>query len=72
MAHLVNLGDRAGADPSGYATGDGWGIIVAGWQDRRLENYAVGLEIWCAGGAYNWAPEIPSDVAIARAIPGQM
>jgi hypothetical protein len=37
------------------------GITVAGWQGlagqaRSRKNYAVGLEISCPGGAYNWAP----------------
>jgi hypothetical protein len=37
-AILVDLGDCA--DRSGCATGDGWGIIVAGWQKirRRARN----------------------------------
>jgi hypothetical protein len=33
------------------------------------KNYAVGLEIRCRGGAYYWAPEIPSEVGLAGAIP---
>ena len=29
------------------------------------KNYAVGLEISCPGGAYHWAPEIPSHNRLA-------
>ena len=30
------------------------------------KNYAVGLEISCPGGAYYWAPEIPSSETASR------
>jgi hypothetical protein len=35
------------------------------------KNYAVGLEMSCPGGAYHWAPEIPSTQTIAGARPGK-
>ncbi len=35
------------------------------------KNYAVGLEMSCPGGAYHWAPEIPSAKTIAGALPGK-
>lgn len=38
-------------------------------RDMPLEgtkSYAVGLEMSCPGGAYDWAPEIPSDKRISR------
>jgi hypothetical protein len=37
----------------------------------RKKSYAVGLEISCPGGVYNWAPEIPSPHTIAAAVPGK-
>ena len=40
-----------------------------GRQTRPQKNYAVGLEIPCRGGAFYWAPEIPSEVGLAGAIP---
>jgi hypothetical protein len=36
-----------------------------------LKKYAVGLEISCPGGAYHWAPEIPSKNSIAGGIPSK-
>jgi hypothetical protein len=33
------------------------------------KNYAVGLEISCPGGAYAWAPKIPSAANLAGAVP---
>ena len=35
------------------------------------KNYAVGLEKSCPGGAYYWAPEIPSATTIAAAMPAK-
>jgi hypothetical protein len=65
---------NAGADRSGSATGSGRGVTVAGWQSRAgqassQKNYAVGLEMSCPGGAYGWAPEIPSEARLAGAMP---
>jgi hypothetical protein len=64
----------AGAARSGSATGGGWGFAVTGWQSRAGQasspkNNAVGLEMSCPGGAYNWAPEIPSRGTLAGAMP---
>jgi hypothetical protein len=38
---------------------------------RATKNYAVGLENSCPGGAYHWAPEIPSTWRIAGVTPGK-
>jgi hypothetical protein len=38
----------------------------ASWSTK---SYAVGLEMSCPGGAYHWAPEIPSTRTIAGATP---
>jgi hypothetical protein len=62
------------SERSGSATGRGWGFTVAGWQSRAGQasspkNYAVGLEMSCPGGAYDWAPEIPSGARLAGAMP---
>src|SRR5450755_2491948 len=35
------------------------------------KNYAVGLEMSCPGGAYHWAPEIPSVRTIAGPKPSK-
>jgi hypothetical protein len=61
--------NRRRPDRSGSATGNGWRVTVAGWlgrarQARSRKNYAVGLEMSCPGGAYHWAPEIPSEQSI--------
>jgi hypothetical protein len=37
----------------------------------RKKSYAVGLEMSCPGGAYHWAPEIPSEQSIAGVTPGK-
>ena len=34
-----------------------------------VKNYAVGLEIQCPGGAYWWAPKIPTDKRLAGVVP---
>ena len=33
--------------------------------------YAVGLEMLCPGGAYAWAPEIPSADTLAGSVPSK-
>jgi hypothetical protein len=38
----------------------------AGGKPIVKKSYAVGLEISCPGGAYYWAPEIPSAKRISR------
>jgi hypothetical protein len=38
----------------------------------RQKSYAVGLEISCPGGAYDWAPEIPSSFTFSRLYAEQM
>jgi hypothetical protein len=40
-----------------------------GTENHVSKNYAVGLEISCPGGAYYWAPEIPSSKRLAGATP---
>jgi len=40
-----------------------------GRQTGPQKNYGVGLEIPCRGGAFYWAPEIPSELGLAGAIP---
>ena len=35
------------------------------------KTYAVGLEMSCPGGAYQWAPEIPTYVKLASAQPSK-
>jgi len=37
----------------------------------RKKSYAVGLEMSCPGGAYHWAPKIPSEQTIAGVPPGK-
>jgi hypothetical protein len=39
---------------------------------RSQKNYAVGLEMSCPGGAYYWAPEIPSNRRLAGTYAEQM
>ncbi len=50
--------------------------IAADWsgrgrQARPQKNYAVGLEMLCPGGAYAWAPEIPSGERLADPMPSK-
>jgi hypothetical protein len=43
-------------------------IDPAGKANQASKNYAVGLEMLCPGGAYYWAPEIPSGYNLAGAM----
>lgn len=42
-----------------------------GRQTRPQKSYAVGLEMLCPGGAYAWAPKIPSADTLAGSMPSK-
>jgi hypothetical protein len=42
-----------------------------GRQTRPQKSYAVGLEMLCPGGAYAWAPKIPSAGTLAGSMPSK-
>jgi hypothetical protein len=46
-------------------------ISRPGRASQLTKNYAVGLEMSCPGGAYHWAPEIPSTRRIAGPTPSK-
>jgi len=52
---------------------EGSDIDIAAGEGQAIsqKNYAVGLEMSCPGGAYHWAPEIPSARRIAGPTPSK-
>jgi hypothetical protein len=48
-----------------------WADCFVGQCAETAKSYAVGLEISCPGGAYYWAPEIPSTKGIAVTMTGK-